>query len=49
MDWSLLITFQVPYLLTAAVVLGTLPGARLGGMFSHKVPVKTLQRLSKTI
>lgn len=44
-----LITFQVPYLLTAAVVLGTIPGARLGGMFSHRVPVKTLRRFLAVI
>jgi len=44
-----LITLQVPYLLTAAVVLGTLPGARLGGMFSHRVPVKTLRRFLAVI
>lgn len=38
-----LITFQVPYLLSAAVVAGTIPGARLGGLFSHRVPVKLLR------
>jgi len=39
-----LITFQVPYIFAAAVVAGTLPGARLGGLFSHRVPVKLLRR-----
>ena len=38
-----LITFQVPYLLTIAVVAGTIPGARMGGLFSHRVPVKLLR------
>lgn len=39
-----LVTFQVPYTLTAAVVAGTIPGARMGGLFSHRVPVKLLRR-----
>lgn len=44
-----LITFQVPYLLTAAVLVGTVPGARVGGLFSHKVPVKLLRRFLAVI
>jgi len=44
-----LITFQVPYILTAAVVAGTLPGARMGGLFSHRVPVKLLRRFLAVI
>jgi uncharacterized membrane protein YfcA len=44
-----LVTFQVPYILTAAVVIGTLPGARMGGLFGHKVPVKLLRRLLAVI
>ena len=44
-----LLTFQVPYLLTAAVVIGTIPGARLGGHFSHRVPVKLLRRFLAVI
>jgi uncharacterized membrane protein YfcA len=40
-----LVTFQVPYILTAAVVIGTLPGARMGGLFSHRVPVNLLRKL----
>ena len=44
-----LITFQVPYLLTAAVVVGTIPGARMGGLFSHRVPVKLLRRFLAVI
>lgn len=44
-----LITFQVPYLLTAAVVAGTIPGARFGGLFSHRVPVKLLRRFLAVI
>jgi uncharacterized membrane protein YfcA len=40
-----LVTFQVPYILTAAVLAGTIPGARMGGLFSHRVPVKLLRRL----
>jgi len=39
-----LVTFQVPYILTAVVVAGTIPGARMGGLFSHRVPVKLLRR-----
>jgi len=38
-------TGQVPYLPTAAVVLGAIPGARMGGHFSHKVPVALLRRV----
>ncbi|MEW6326497.1 MAG: sulfite exporter TauE/SafE family protein [Thermodesulfobacteriota bacterium] len=37
-------TGQVPYLPTAAVVLGAIPGARWGGQFSHRVPVVLLRR-----
>lgn len=44
-----LITFQVPYLMTAAVVAGTIPGARMGGLFSHRVPVKLLRRFLAVI
>jgi uncharacterized membrane protein YfcA len=44
-----LITFQVPYILTAAVLVGTLPGARMGGLFSHRVPVKLLRRFLAVI
>jgi uncharacterized membrane protein YfcA len=44
-----LLTFQVPYVLTAAVVIGTIPGARLGGLFSHRVPVKLLRRFLAVI
>src|SRR4030067_463697 len=44
-----LMTFQVPYILTAAVVAGTLPGARIGGQFSHRVPVKLLRRFLAVI
>lgn len=44
-----LVTFQVPYLLTAAVLVGTVPGARVGGLFSHKVPVKLLRRFLAVI
>ena len=40
-----IVTFQVPYILTAAVVAGTIPGARMGGHFSHRVPVKLLRRI----
>lgn len=38
-------TGQVPYLPTAAVVLGAIPGVRMGGHFSHKVPVALLRRV----
>jgi len=38
-------TSQVPYLPTAAVVLGAIPGACMGGHFSHKVPVALLRRV----
>jgi len=44
-----LITFQVPYILTAAVLVGTIPGARMGGLFSHRVPVKLLRRFLAVI
>jgi uncharacterized membrane protein YfcA len=44
-----LLTFQVPYLFTAAVLAGTIPGARLGGLFSHRVPVKLLRRILAVI
>lgn len=44
-----LITFQVLYLLTAAVVAGTIPGARMGGLFSHRVPVILLRRFLAVI
>ena len=44
-----LITFQVPYVMTAAVVAGTIPGARMGGLFSHRVPVKLLRRFLAVI
>jgi uncharacterized membrane protein YfcA len=44
-----MVTFQVPYILTTAVVLGTIPGARLGGQFSHRVPVMLLRRFLAVI
>jgi len=44
-----LLTFQVPYLFTAAVLAGTIPGARLGSLFSHRVPVKLLRRFLAVI
>lgn len=44
-----LVTSQVPLILTAAVVAGTLPGARMGGLFSHRVPVKLLRRFLAVI
>lgn len=44
-----LVTGQVPYIFTAAVVAGTIPGARLGGLFSHLVPVKLLRRFLAVI
>jgi uncharacterized membrane protein YfcA len=44
-----LLTFQVPFIMTAAVVAGTLPGARIGGLFSHRVPVKLLRRFLAVI
>lgn len=44
-----LVTFQVPYLLTAAVLVSTMPGARVGGLFSHKVPIKLLRRFLAVI
>ena len=40
-----LVTFQVPYILTTAVVMGAIPGAWMGGHFSHRVPVGLLRRL----
>jgi hypothetical protein len=43
------LTFQVPYPLTAGVVIGTIPGARLGGHFSHRVPVKLLRHFLSAI
>lgn len=38
-----LITGQVPYLLAAAVVLGAVPGARIGARFTKKIPAKKLR------
>lgn len=42
-------TGQVPYLPTAAVVLGAIPGSRMGGHFSHRVPVALLRRFLAVI
>ncbi|MBF0344066.1 MAG: sulfite exporter TauE/SafE family protein [Nitrospirae bacterium] len=39
-----LVTGQVPLLLTASVVLGAVPAARLGAKFTKKIPVQTLRR-----
>jgi hypothetical protein len=39
-----LITAQVPYLMTAAVVLGAVPAARIGARFTQKVPAATLKK-----
>jgi len=39
-----LVTGQVPYLLTAAVVLGAVPGARFGAKYTKKVPAATLKK-----
>jgi uncharacterized membrane protein YfcA len=44
-----LITFQVPYILAASVVAGTIPVARMGGLFSHRVPVILLRRFLAVI
>lgn len=39
-----LITGQVPYLLTVAVVLGAVPGARFGAKYTKRVPAATLRK-----
>lgn len=39
-----LVTGQVPYLLTVAVVLGAVPGARFGAKYTKKVPAATLRK-----
>ncbi|HCG99665.1 MAG TPA: sulfite exporter TauE/SafE family protein [Actinobacteria bacterium] len=39
-----LTTGQVPYLLTLAVVIGAVPGARIGAKFTKKVPAASLKK-----
>ncbi|WP_040334401.1 sulfite exporter TauE/SafE family protein [Candidatus Magnetobacterium casense] len=39
-----LVTGQVPYLLAAAVVVGAVPAARIGAMFTKKIPAQALRR-----
>ncbi|QWR78645.1 sulfite exporter TauE/SafE family protein [Candidatus Magnetomonas plexicatena] len=38
------LTGQVPFLLTASVVLGAVPAARLGAGFTKKIPAQTLRK-----
>ncbi|MCI4626761.1 MAG: sulfite exporter TauE/SafE family protein [Candidatus Magnetoovum sp. WYHC-5] len=39
-----LVTGQVPYLLTATVVVGAIPAARVGAKFTKKIPAQALRK-----